>query len=88
MASDPRFETIAHDHPISVIANTLSDRAEELAADYRISKWDVAVAYANAAAQILADSKDMPREKALERIAGLQEVMRSTYDLRTVEGEA
>lgn len=83
----PKSEIIGPDHAISRMANGLSDGALELAARARLSRWDLCVALANACGQILADSKDMPRDKALERMDSLREVMQGAYDLRGVEGE-
>ena len=64
----------------------LSGTAYEIAGGLRISKMDVAVALVNAAAHILADSKDMPRETALLRMDDLRVVMEASYEMRKVEG--
>lgn len=83
-----KAKVIGPDDPISVLANSLSDVASEIAEGMQLSKFDVAVAYANACGHILADSKDMPRDTALERMDRLREVMQGAYDLRNVEGAA
>lgn len=83
-----RFESIEPDHPISVIAAALAEQAPQVAGMYRITLMDVAVAYCNAAAQILASSKDMPREAALGRIRDLHKVMEATYEMQEVNTSA
>ncbi len=62
-AGEPKTKTdiIGPDHPISQLANILSDRALELSANLLMSRWHICQALANACGQILADSEDMPR---------------------------
>lgn len=86
--SKPTFETIGADHPISQLANTLSQEARDFAAKLGISPMDVAVAYVNAAGQILGDSRDMPRAAAIGRMDDLRRVMEAAYDLRKIDGSA
>ncbi len=81
-------EVIGPDHAISRMAHTLSSNAYELAAEAGLSTWEIAVALANACGQILAGSKDMPRDIALERMDSLREIMAGAYDLYGIEGEA
>ncbi len=88
MASGPKFENIGSDHPVGALANAMSDMVVEIAGRLKISQMDVAVAHVNAAAYILADSKDMPRDKALARMDDLRIVMEATYELRKVEGHS
>jgi hypothetical protein len=96
------FESIGPEHPISRIANALSDEAVVLAARTGLSRWDLCVAMANAIGHILADSgsplppgvryapgaapKTMPRDAAMRRLDDLRVVMESAYDLRDVRG--
>lgn len=54
--SEPKFENIGPDHPISQLANTLSDQAFILSAQFGISRWDLCIAMSNACGQILADA--------------------------------
>ena len=82
-----KSEVIGPDHMISRIAGALSANAFQLAGEARLSKWEIAVALANAAGQILADGQDMPRAAALERMDRLCQVMEGAYDLRDVAGE-
>ncbi len=74
-------EMVEADHPISRIAHGLSENSLELAGQAGISQWDLCIAYANAIAQILAASKDMPRDSAFERFSDLIPVMQKSYDL-------
>ena len=81
-------EVIGPDHAISKMARGLSRNVDELAAKAGISPWDVCVALANACGQILAQSKDMPRDHALDRMDSLREIAQGAYDLYDVKGEA
>lgn len=87
-ADKPKFETIEPGHPISMLSNALSDNAMGFAGRLGISRMDVAVALANAAGQILGDSKDMPRDVAVGRMDDLRRVMEAAYDLRKIDGSA
>lgn len=98
-----RWESVGPDHPIAIMAHSLSDRAYELAAVAGISRWDLCVAMANAIGHVLADSakpppegvvlpnrnaRKMPREAALERFDSLREIMQTAYDTRDTKGSA
>ncbi len=85
--SDAKPEVIGPDHMISQIAGALSANAYQLAGEARLSKWEIAVALANACGQILAGGQDMSRAAALERMDRLREVMEGAYDLHGVAGE-
>jgi len=78
---------IEPDHPISVLANRLSSRAEKVANMSGITGWEDCLAYLNACGLILAGQSDIPRDHALERMDGLREVMHGAYDLYDVKGE-
>jgi len=82
------FKSVAADHAISNIANSISGQANKIAAQAGVSKLDIAVALANACGHILADSKDMPRETAMLRINDLKKIMQAAYELRDTVGEA
>ncbi len=81
-------EVIGPDHKISRIANAIAANAYQLAGEAGLSKWEIAVALANACGLILAGSKDMSRDHALERMDSLRTIMAGAYDLYGVEGEA
>lgn len=87
------MELISEDSAIHRFANGLSSDAEKMCAAMGMSKWDLCVALANACGHILADAahpglgKGLPRDKALERMDALREVMQGAYDLRDVAGK-
>ncbi|MGI9491413.1 MAG: hypothetical protein ACR2QF_03200 [Geminicoccaceae bacterium] len=101
---DRPAEIIGPEHPISRVADALSDQAFELAAKMEISRWDLCVAMANACGKILADAaskpappdgivmpkrgRNMPRPEAVERMDALREIMEASYDMRDIKGEA
>ena len=85
---DVKAEVIGANHPISILANVLSAHAYQLAAVQGISRWEVAVAMANACGHILADSGDIPRDQALHRMDMLRQAIEGGFDLRDVEGSS
>ena len=86
--SDATFKTVGTDDPVSRLANSLSCNVAEIAGESGLSKFDVAVALANACGHILGDSKDMPRSAAMARINDLKKTMKAAYELRDTAGEA
>lgn len=81
-----RATIIETDHPISQLANVMAGEAQSFAEQMGISKWNVAEAMANACGLILAESADLPRDKAIQRMDGLRHIMEATYDLSDVQG--
>ena len=86
--SNGTFKSVAPDHAISNIANGISNQVGEIANNAGISRFDVAVALANACGHILGDSKDMPHSAAMARINDLKKVMKAAYELRGTVGQA
>jgi len=86
--SENTFKTVGPNHAISNIANNISGLADGIATNGGISRFEVAIALANACGHILADSKDMPRSAAMKRIDDLKTIMQSAYELRGTVGEA
>ncbi len=98
----PRYEVVGADDPVTRMAHAISGQAFQLAAQFKMSRFDVCVAMANACGHILADNlapppegvvmpkrgKAMPREAALERMDSLREVMQAAYDMRDIKGGA
>ena len=81
-------EIIAADHPISKLANDITAMVYQLANERQLTRWNVCEALANACGMILAASKDMPRDAAMDRMDSLRLIMGGAYDLYDVEGEA
>ena len=54
--SEPKYEQIEADHPISLIAHSITANAFELSAQFGISRMDLCAALANAIGKILADA--------------------------------
>lgn len=79
-------EIIGPDHPISKLSNHIAAEAEEMAEAAGLSQWELCLAYANGCGFILASSKDMDRDHALDRMDSLREAMQGAYDLFDVEG--
>ena len=84
----PTSEVIGPDHPISALANDISQMVFKLAHERELSHWNVCEAFANACGLILAASKDMPRDVAMDRLDSLRLIMGGAYDLYDVQGEA
>ena len=87
---DKEASIIGPDHPIAVLATQLAHPkwSHQICARAGLSKWEFCEAMANACGQILANSQNMPREHALDRMDSLREVMQGAYDLFGCEGEA
>ena len=87
MSEKPKAEVITpNDHPLALMANAIAEQHREFCAINQMSPWDFCEALANACGMILASSKDMPRDAALERMDSLRRIMEGAYDLRDVEG--
>lgn len=75
----PPLELTGEDHGMNPIADALHAEHGQMCARAGISPWDFCVALMNAAARILADSKDMPPAVAFERIDALGDVAKAAY---------
>lgn len=96
MASRPRLargsampdaKIVGPESPVYRLAKGLADRVDAFAKANGLSPWEVCMAWANACAMVIGAQRDMPRDKALERLDGLALCMRQTFDLADVKGE-
>ncbi len=71
---NPKWSEVPEDHSMSKMMNSLIEGHYKLCAEAGISPWDFCVMLANVQGIILGLSKDMPIEKAIERIEKLGEV--------------
>ncbi len=77
MAEKPTYTIEDIDAPVSKLANALSANSLEFSAEFKMSRWDVCCAYANAIGHILADAAEplpdhmLPPEKRGRKGGGI-----------------
>lgn len=72
--AEPEWSEVDEHHSMTKMLNSLVEGHRQLCAETGISPWDFCVMLANVQGIILGGSKDMPTDKALERIQKLGEV--------------
>lgn len=77
----PPLEEVGLDHNMTLALNHLFKSHKEFCGMMQISPWDLCCVLSNVQAMILANSKDMPRDKGLQRIASLNDVVTTVYDV-------
>lgn len=90
MADKPEktSEIIGPDAPVSKLTHEFVSQVPSISQLTDLSPWEICEAWANACGQVLAQSKDMPRETAMDRFDSLREIMAGAYDLYDIQGEA
>ena len=72
--SNPDWSEVGPQHSMTKMMAGLVDGHYQLCAEAGMSPWDFCVVLANVQGIILGGSKDMPTDKALERIKSLGEI--------------
>lgn len=72
--AEPEWSEVDEHHSMTKMLNSLVEGHRPLCAEAGISPWDFCVMLANVQGIILGQSKDMPTDKALERVQKLGEV--------------